>query len=510
MITNKDQIFKFLTGTLPKEQYNNFLEELLNSKELQEMFLKESNLEALFYSQQWSSKDINEETIFGSINSVSSLSDDEYEKLLPKKNRKFSFLTKFTYSIAAILILSLTLTFTFLSIKSQKTPQVVNSHDQDSTYYIITDNKSSFDNKPQVIKEFNTKVLKIKNNAKFKKIKLSKNASYINKKISDFKILKNSDSIAIIHLLKGEMQFFVKTGSYKKFAVITDHAEIRVTGTIFNVSTNENTTNATVYRGSVLITDKSGIQTTLDANSSKILKVSTTGINEIDLIDMLKIDTSKSFLKDFLSQYDNKSKLSIVTDSILATINNSTQGILKKARSINSPETNVQMMHLNVAQKFKSENNDKDAIKTLKNLLNEDIDKTVKQLAIIMLGKLYYQNESEIFISEFRETILTYQDHSFAEHFLLLMIFTEKKIYKTQSFYKHAEEFVTMYSNNNYNDVLYWYLSQRDLTKKDYNSAIENFNKIIDKYPESQFVDDARYWLGWCLINRPKEFSGLK
>lgn len=510
MNNNKDQIFKFLTGTLPKKYYNEFVKELQNSKEMQEEFLKESNFEALLYSQQWTANNLNETSIFDSFYPTPTISTMEYKTLLPKKSNTVLFSLRFVYNIAAILILSLTLIFTFLHFNSNNDIKLANSSIQDSVKVKTIVKKHLITNTSQPSRNQNTEVLKIKDNFKFNKIKLSKNASYIKKKLSNFEILKNNDSIAIIHLQKGEMQFFVKTGSYKKFAVITNHAEIRVTGTIFSISTDEITTNATVYKGSVLITDKSGTQTSLDANSSKTLKITPTGIDEIELLNVLNFDTSKSFLKEFLSQYDNKSIMSTAADSTLTTINNHSLKILKELNKFDSPEIEAQKMHLNAVQKFISQNNFNNAKKSLIKLLNDDIDEIIRQLTLIMLGKLYYQNAPELFTNEFREIINEHQEYSFTKDFLLLMIFTEKNTYNTHNFYKHSEEFITLFPNNKHNDVLYWYLSQRDLNKNDYDLAIEKLENIINKYPESQFVVDAKYWLGWCLINRPKKFSGLK
>lgn len=510
MTDYKDQIFQFLTGTLPKVDYKKFIEAVNNSKELQKELEIETTLESLFYSAQWNSEDIINKNILNSDNTNFEIPENEFKKLLPKRDNNLVFKKKPFYAIAAILLISFTLLLSYLSLNNNATypthVKIQNAIDKDST------NVSN-----QVAKNSPTKTIPDKEqisvikNSNFKKVQLSNNVSYIKKGITNFKVLKNIDSMAIIHLLNGEMQFFVKTGSYKKFAVVTKHAEIRVTGTIFSVYTDSTKTNATVYRGSVQITDKIGNRTDLKANDNKQCSISDSGIIDNLISNSLILRKNDNLLSRFLSQYRDKNKEQLPINDILSEIDLERDKILSLINTNNDMIVNAQLMHLNAANRLIRSGDYNKSEEILKKLIDDDISEDVYKLAVIKLGKLYYKTLNN---NSFKERFLNYINENpkfkFAENYYLLILLSYVKDHDYSEFKNLVNKFIQKYPENKFLDILIWNLSQINLTEKDYEKAIINYEEIINNYPNSQNYEKARYWLGWCLINKPKKFSGIK
>ncbi len=410
-----------------------------------------------------------------------------------------------------LLILSITLFISYFATVNEIPNTIITKvQNRDTTGNIISEEKIIYSQVDKAPEKKKNEAILIVNKNEYQPVKLSQKAYYIDKGKSLFKILKNNDSTILINLIKGELQFSVKTGSYKKFAVITRHAEVRVTGTIFSVYTDSSNTNTTVYRGSVLITDKSGVQTILKANESNTLNINFEGTINMQRKNLSIIDTSKSFLNEFLNQYTPGSKKQLPVDSVISDLNNITYQLLDSINKTLSPEIEAQLMHFNAGIKLIAENREKDALRIFEEMLAENLSKKVKLITIIKLGQLYLKNDRTFFKSDFIDKIRTSSNVNVYRSFLLLEIYNDKKNRAFDSFYANSEFFLNNFPDDKLNDYLYWYLAQYDINKSNFNKAISRYENIIDKYPISQFASDAKYRLGWCLINRPKEFSGLR
>lgn len=502
----EDQILQFLLGNLPRDQYSEFIKSVHNSKELQDKLNQEASFEILLYSQQWDVDELIKNGLF--LNVSDELNKNELLDLLPPKRNT---LTKSFYYIAAILLFTCTLYLSFLlHTNEKKSIPIIQSTEVDTSKAIKSyDTIFPAENYTETEKSKND-IIKVIKNRSYQPIKISSKASYIEKQKSVFNILKNNDSTVIINLIKGELQFTVKTGSYKKFAVITNHAEVRVTGTIFSVYTDSLNTNTIVYRGSVLITDKSGTQTILESNQSNKLKINSDGLKKSIVKELNIIDTNKSLLNNFLKQYTPDFKNQLPIDTVISDLNNISFNLLNDIKNNLAPEVNAQLMHINAARKLITDNKPKDAIAVLEKLLSEHLDNNVKDIAIIMIGQLYFKHDNNIYNSEFNRLLTASTTADIYKNFSLLSLYDKKEKRMYSSFYEDTEKFIQDYPNERHNYLLYWHLAQLDINKGLFNKAIDRYENIIERYPNSPFTEDAKYKLGWCLINRPKEFSGLK
>jgi len=72
-----------------------------------------------------------------------------------------------------------------------------------------------------------------------------------------------------------------------------------------------------------------------------------------------------------------------------------------------------------------------------------------------------------------------------------------------QSLYDQAikafQEFLTAHPSDRYSDNAQYWLGEAYYVKREFPSAIENYNKVINNYPESQKVDDAHLKMGYSL-----------
>jgi hypothetical protein len=138
-------------------------------------------------------------------------------------------------------------------------------------------------------------------------IRLADSTGLLAQRGSRVRVQERTDSTIALLMAEGNCIFSVKKNGFHRFGVLTPHASITVTGTVFRVLVTELETEVTVYEGAVVFTPREGgaAGDTLYAGAAAVADIASPGTALLDSSRMLK--TRRSLLRDYLEWLNTES-----------------------------------------------------------------------------------------------------------------------------------------------------------------------------------------------------------
>ncbi len=541
---------KFLLGQLDDKECALILKSLVNDKGLQRKLYEESSFEAAFSSQQWleSNSSIKDNLSHWLSSDPSVLppakkeminkecderlyTDNKWEKLIEKSYMqaraqwKPSFFLPFSFkklrvyiSLLIILILSGMLWLNTIkpqiaknstkdnvvvhTSKSNKQIESVYVDSLDQTQTSIEEPISVYDTINEFYAEKTTKS-NISLPPKEKGIiYLSKNSGFLAEKGADVKIITNTDSVVMLSMTRGSAVFTVEKNTYKRFAVITPYAEVRVVGTIFQVSVYPKKTDVKVVEGTVTITTIQGTQETLTLTKGKTVYISEDSLVQDVIRRSRMLKKRENLLKSYL-KYIHTSRIDqFPVKYLINELQVKEQSVIDSLADVFDPVVRAQLMHYRVAGNYEKEHRYEKAKNYLLQMYRERQVALFAQLALLHICQLEIQHFQRDKALEYMETYIDEFAGGFAlEEVLMLHVQTCLAENEYDRTIPYMVQFVQDYKESDFADYIAFYLAQTfRMQKKDLSSAMKYYEYITTNFPESSFHENALYWAGWCLV----------
>lgn len=554
--TQFSEVEKLLLGRLNYHEVTQVLQSLKEDKELQLKLNAESSFEAAFYSQQWlesapslgvdMARWLSPESSATPINEMQKTdrlkrSDDRlvagfnWEELIEKAFSqaqaplKPSFIIPFSFKnlrVFSALILIFFIIASIFLFSTKKPPVSDKAPDSLDNYAAIDPFQGN--QKQKTVLSDSIGITEINNvepisvydtiNEYYagKPIKssislppqekgvvyLSKNSGFLAEEGTDVTIINNSDSVVTLSMTKGSAVFTVEKNSYKRFAVITPFAEVRVVGTIFQVSVFQHKTNIKVVEGSVTITTIQGIQETLTLTKGKNVYVSEDSLVQ-DVIKRSKmLKQRENLLKSYLTYIHTTRADQFPVEYLLKALQAKIRAGVDSLATVFDPVLRAQLMHYRVAVNLSNDHYYEKAKNYLLMLYSERQAPFIDQLSMSFICLLELRHfEREQALKYMESYVDEFTDGYAIEEILMLYIQTCLAEGDYDRAIPYMVQLVQEHKESGFADYIAFHLAQTfRIVKKDLSSAMEYYEYITSNYPESSLHEDALYWAGWCLV----------
>ncbi|NLD98738.1 MAG: FecR domain-containing protein, partial [Fibrobacter sp.] len=326
-------------------------------------------------------------------------------------------------------------------------------------------------------------------------LKFNDKSALLIQKESKILFKEKKDSVVQLEIADGTVLFNVEKGKYRRFVVSTPIVNIRVTGTIFKVTSVQGYVLVSVLEGTVEVNHcKKNINTELSIGEAIIADKDSLIETSIDLSALLP---ERALLLNFINRFhsvselnnDNKNMLpcdsassrtnkidSIKSDPVSKSQENDFRGIILPLKNTlrawdvlnDIEETEKTDFGKNeILEKVRVLTNQGDttnAINLLYAGLREETNKkSGKKLLIELLSLFYAQN-----LIESADSVIT-------------------NMYRKNNFYKEDEQIILRHAE---------FLKKQKL----YQAAHTWYSFFLEHFPESRFKSDAYYQMWWCLI----------
>ncbi|KMQ50552.1 hypothetical protein CHISP_2545 [Chitinispirillum alkaliphilum] len=257
-----------------------------------------------------------------------------------------------------------------------------------------------------------------------------------------------TDSIKEIALSSGSALFNVNRKHYKRFSVITPHADITVTGTVFRVCVDEYGTEVKVQSGSVLVKHLQRGETVTLLERQSLLLTKDSLYKDLYRFSIEEIEERK-LLDGFLRKTTSRMGVEISDSTFLHNINT---GLTEKS-------------HLEKAKCKLASGDTLTALSYLLDISKNDTSAHNRGYALFTLLGIndycqYNLNRDSLF------------DHFIENH----------------SDFKYADK------------VLFDYATYITDYHNNYQKAMKLYQFLAGKYPQSSLKEEAIYQAGWCWI----------
>lgn len=323
--------------------------------------------------------------------------------------------------------------------------------------------------------------------------------------------LAKKDSLVILTVSRGTIDFSVEKKRYRSFIVVTPYARIIVTGTAFRVTSGDNFTYLKVTEGSVRVehTVKNLVRNVVAgdeviANADELIKVMVDSCRILSssnhtAADYLKINPAESFV-------DPRDSLSVIYRGFLAKIIGGKpfdEPSMNKFVNDNHNEPWLKSLYIAMSERYEKEGNLNKSIELLDSVINSDAPQIYKDNCFyrkfILLSK---ENECEKALSLSDTYMNTYPQGSQRNEFALLSMrlsFRSKNL-NSGKIYNHLINLNPPLTNQDIITIEYADSLRMAGTESD--SLLSLYESVVEKYPHSCKLSDAAYWAAWCLVQK--------
>ncbi len=289
------------------------------------------------------------------------------------------------------------------------------------------------------------------------------------------------DTSVFLDITSGSALFTVEKGKYKRFIVITPHAQIIVTGTVFRVDATADLTKVTVVEGSVIVKHISN-------NCQTILSLGNTALADRDSISFF--ETEESFLKNvpkrkLLKEFLSRNLSSIYNESYITEQN-----------SISTMHNNNLYKNVHIADSLYHLFDSKSSI-------DSDTPTISKQeLHLFITGADFCLKKAfDSCDYVWNQYLLHYPNRIFTKTVVenLVELNVKNKKFKT------ADSLIRKYLFKNNPDAhsikVIKYVADNARINQYYDIAIDLYEYIMDVCSDKETINQTAYWAGWCIIN---------
>ena len=329
--------------------------------------------------------------------------------------------------------------------------------------------------------------------------------------------LTRKDSLVVLTVPQGTIDFSVEKKRYRSFIVVTPFAKIIVTGTAFRVTSGDNFTFLKVTEGSVRVEHavKNLIRDVvagdeLIANADDLIEV---------MVDSSRIlSSSNKTASDYLkinpaeNHVDAGDSLSVIYRGLLEKIKTGkpiNESSISKFINDNPGKPWLKSLYIELSEKYEKEGKLNRSIDLLDSIINSNMPQIYKDESccrkFVLLSK---ENEFQKALSLSDSYLNDYpQGGRRNEIALLALRLSISKALNTGKIYNQLMSLDPPLTNL---DLLtFEYADSLRLAGTDPDSLLPIYEAVVEKYPHSSKLSDAAYWAAWCLvqnsINRQKK-----
>ncbi len=308
-----------------------------------------------------------------------------------------------------------------------------------------------------------------------------------------------------------------KRNAGQTYQITTANASCEVVGTRFTLSFKDNPnpkesqTILHVLDGRVLFVNARGLSVMVDSGYYAVANLDTILMPDTKrIVKKGEKDRSKDHSKDFETKITNDD--SILKNDVLKAASalmesGSLDAAIEELRKIHSTSYLPKNIRIKALQKeahcWKLKQNYSQAIKTLKQVLDQADSDNQKEYALFQIASLQ-RNELNDFnsaILNFKQYLSDFPQGIWAEEACI----TLAELYQLQKNYPKATElyqkFISQYPKSiRLESVLYSLARIYSRDMQDCDKALNIYSQIESLYPNSNFAEDALFWKAECLF----------
>ncbi|MBL8026609.1 MAG: FecR domain-containing protein [Fibrobacteres bacterium] len=323
-------------------------------------------------------------------------------------------------------------------------------------------------------------------------IKFDRKTHAVPSQTAAVRIVSQSESEAVAAIDSGSALFSVEPNRYASFVVETPDAEIRVTGTVFDVWVSEGSTKVTVLEGKVIV------------NYKKLKESVAVAKNHLSVIEEGKVEVKTSAETDTASLSEYRKILPVDIQSVVSSVTNiEPQTAQPVQKDIWSEKLDRAIEMIDNRSYLQAYNSLKDIMSARPGGRNEEIARF--EAANLLIKQL---NRKDDGLKVLEEYLATYKDGAFEEEALLELVKSGNG--KPASVYNHTTAFITKYSDHPYARRAAYEHATLLREAGQFNLASSLYGSFVKLWPKDNRVEDALYWQGKSSFSAGDSLGGRK
>jgi tetratricopeptide (TPR) repeat protein len=339
---------------------------------------------------------------------------------------------------------------------------------------------------------------------------MEKSTKMIIERGSSVSELTRKDSLVVLTVSQGTIDFSVEKKRYRSFIVVTPFAKIIVTGTAFRVTSGDNFTYLKVTEGSVRVEHAvknlrrnvvAGDELVANADELIELMVDSSAIlssSKQTVADYLKLNPAEYFV-------DAADSLSVIYRGLLEKIKAGKpieETFICKFINDNPGKPWLKSLYIELSERYEKDGNLKRSIEMLDSIINSNMPQIYKDESccrkFVLLSK---ENECENALSLSYSYLNDFpQGCKRNEIALLALRLSLSKSLNSGKVYNHLMSLDPPLTNM---DILTSeYADSLRMAGTEPDSLLSLYEAVVEKYPHSIKLPDAAYWAAWCLVQK--------